>query len=194
MYTLPTTSSRGPNSGDYQKKTHLMYTITVRTESQVCAAEPTMVMNSVFTLDDKLPLASRIFPLSGSGRDDKESEMIIKTVVFVLCYNAPAMPRYPEDHVFILPHAQEYRRAYSVSIEQVLLCLNKPDLQEGLAEDHYTVEKTFNGHRVYVYYYLTLPLQGERDEVYVIVDFVGYTAENNHVKEKRPKRLLNPAD
>jgi len=41
----------------------------------------------------------------------------------------------------------------------------------------YTVEKDFAGHRVYIYYYLTLPLQADRDEAYVIVDFVGYTPE-----------------
>jgi len=57
----------------------------------------------------------------------------------------------------------------------VLSCLNEPDLQEGLAEDHYTAEKNFDGNRIYVYYYLTLPLQGNKDEAYVIVDFVGYT-------------------
>ncbi len=102
------------------------------------------------------------------------------------------MPQFPRDHVFILPHAQEYRRLYGVSVEQVLVCLNKPDLHEGLAEDHYTVEKLFNTHRVYVYYYLTLPLQGDRDEVYVIVDFIGYAPEDQQ-KETKPRRLLKSA-
>src|SRR5438876_2289911 len=102
------------------------------------------------------------------------------------------MPQFPRDHVFILPHAEEYRRFYSVSIKQVLECLNEPDLQEGLAEDHYTAEKLFNTHQVYVYYYLTLPLQGNRDEVYVIVDFIGYTPEER-LQETKPKRLLKPA-
>ncbi len=98
-------------------------------------------------------------------------------MVFEKWYNRLAMPQFPRDHVFILPHAEEYRRLYDVSVEQVLLCLNEPDLREGLAEDHYTVEKSYAGQRIYVYYYLTLPLQGERDETYVIVDFVGYTPE-----------------
>ena|SRR6266571_4017147 len=89
------------------------------------------------------------------------------------------MPRFTTDHVFILPHAQEYRRLYSVSVAQVLTCLNNPEAQEGLADDHYTAEKIFAGHRVYVYYYLTLPLEGDRDEVYAIVDFVGYTGEDD---------------
>lgn len=92
------------------------------------------------------------------------------------------MPVFPKDHVFILPHAQEYRRFYGISIEQVLSCLNEPDLQEGLADDHYTVEKTVNGHRVYIYYYLTLPLQGNGDEMYVIVDFIGYTDQEHPTK------------
>jgi hypothetical protein len=103
------------------------------------------------------------------------------------------MPQFPRDHVFILPHAEEYRRFYDVSIKQVLLCLNEPDLHEGLAEGHCTVEKTFSGQRVYVYYYLTLPLQGERDEAYVIVDFVGYTPEESQAEKRKPKRLLKQA-
>jgi hypothetical protein len=93
------------------------------------------------------------------------------------------MPQFPNDHIFILPHAQEYQRFYDVSVAQVLACLNEPDVQEGLADDHYTVEKTFRKHRVYVYYYLTLPLQGDKDEVYAIVDFVGYTVQED-IEEK----------
>ncbi len=89
------------------------------------------------------------------------------------------MRRFTTDHVFILPHAGEYRRFYSVSIAQVLSCLNTPDLREGLADDHYTVEKSFRTRRVYVYYYLTLPLEGDRDEVYAIVDFVGFTDQGD---------------
>lgn len=107
-----------------------------------------------------------------------------------MCYNASVMPQFPHDHVFILPHADEYRRAYGVSIAQVVSCLNEPDLREGLAEDHYTVEKAFAGQRVYVYYYLTLPLQAEKDEFFVIVDFVGFTPEENHQEELKPRRLL----
>jgi hypothetical protein len=39
----------------------------------------------------------------------------------------------------------------------------------------YTAEKTFGTHRVYVYYYRTLPLNSKADEVYAIVDFIGYS-------------------
>lgn len=92
------------------------------------------------------------------------------------------MPHYPKDHVFILPHAEEYRRFYGVSTEQVLQCLNEPDLREGLAEDHYTVEKDFADHRVYIYYYITLPLQGDKDECFIIIDFIGYTPEEHPMK------------
>lgn len=92
------------------------------------------------------------------------------------------MPRFSDDHIFILPHAQEYRRFYSVSVAQVLACLNEPEVNVGLADDHYTAEKTFNGYRVYVYYYLTLPLQGNKDEFYAIIDFVGYTTQGDREK------------
>ena len=113
-----------------------------------------------------------------------------KTRVFEVWYNASVMPQFPNDHVFILPHADEYRRAYGVSIAQVVQCLNEPDLREGLAEDHYTAEKAFADHHVYVYYYLTLPLQAEKDEFFVIVDFVGFMPEENRQEESKPRRLL----
>jgi len=87
------------------------------------------------------------------------------------------MPRFTKDHVFILPQAEEYRTFYNVNISDVLSCLNEPH-HEGLATDHYTVEKTVNGSRLYVYYYLTLPLQGKKDEAYAIVDFIGLADEN----------------
>ncbi len=78
------------------------------------------------------------------------------------------------DHVFILPHAAEYRALYSISHKQVLETLNHPDTHEGLTTGRYTAEKTFGKHRVYVYYYRTLPLNGKADEAYAIVDFIGY--------------------
>ncbi len=78
------------------------------------------------------------------------------------------------DHVFILPHAEEYRALYSISLKQVLETLNHPDTHEGLTTGRYTAEKTFGKHRVYVYYYRTLPLNGKTDEVYAVVDFIGY--------------------
>jgi hypothetical protein len=85
------------------------------------------------------------------------------------------MPRLLTDHVFILPNAEEYRVLYSISLDQVLTTLNTPDTHEGLTTGHYTAEKAFGKHRVYVYYYRTLPLRGKTDEVYAIVDFIGYS-------------------
>src|SRR5438105_9201357 len=78
------------------------------------------------------------------------------------------MLHFPTDHMFILPHAEEYRKFYSISLKEVLATLNKPDLHEGLTTDYYTSEKQFRTHRVYVYY-LTIPLlQASKDEAYAI--------------------------
>jgi len=85
------------------------------------------------------------------------------------------MPRFTTDHVFILPHAEEYRVLYSIPLHQVLTTLNSPDTHEGLTTGRYSAEKAFGKHRVYVYYYRTLPLNGKSDEVYAIVDFIGYS-------------------
>ncbi len=85
--------------------------------------------------------------------------------------------QFTKDHIFILPHAEEYRRFYDVSIDHLLETLNAPDVHEGLADSRYTNEKTFPVHRLYVYYYLTLPLHGKRDEAYAIIDFIGYSEE-----------------
>lgn len=58
------------------------------------------------------------------------------------------MPSFQKDHMFILPHADEYRRFYDISIQDVLSCLNTPDTHEGLATDHYTaVEDLFPAHQ-----------------------------------------------
>lgn len=86
------------------------------------------------------------------------------------------MCQFTTDHIFILPHAEEYRWLYDIPLDDLLHTLNTPDTHEGLAADHYTNEKAFPGYRVYVYYYLTLPLQGGRDEAYAVVDFIGYTS------------------
>jgi hypothetical protein len=85
------------------------------------------------------------------------------------------MKRFTKDHIFILPHAEEYRRFFDVSIEQVLDCLNNPERNEGLATDHYTAEKSLKKRRLYVYYYLTYPLYATGEEAYAIVDFIGST-------------------
>jgi hypothetical protein len=85
------------------------------------------------------------------------------------------MPRFTTDHVFILPHAEEYRVLYSIPLMQVLKTLNTPDTHEGLTTGRFTAEKAFGTHRVYVYYYRTLPLRSKTDEVYAIFDFIGYS-------------------
>ncbi len=84
------------------------------------------------------------------------------------------MPRFTTDHVFLLPHAEEYRVLYSISHKHVLETLNHPDTHGGLTTGRYTAEKTCGTHRVYVYYYRTLPRNGKTGEVYAIVDFLGY--------------------
>jgi hypothetical protein len=86
------------------------------------------------------------------------------------------MPRFTKDHIFILPQAEEYRKFYKVTIADVLSCLNEPH-HNGMATDHYIAEKSVNGSRLFVYYYLTLPLQGKKDETYAIVDFIGLAEE-----------------
>ena len=98
-------------------------------------------------------------------------------------YTNPCMQhRFTKDHIFILPHAEQYRWFYDVSIDQLLETLNTPDTHEGLADSRYTNEKAFADHRLYVYYYLTLPLQGKRDEAYAVIDFIGYSEEEDLAK------------
>ncbi len=110
--------------------------------------------------------------------DDKsdENRLCFLRLLLILPFMAP---QFTKDHVFILPHAEQYRRLYDIAIDQLLQTLNSPDLSEGLADGRYTNEKDFPTHRVYVYYYLTLPLQGGKDEAYAIIDFIGYSAEEN---------------
>ena len=86
------------------------------------------------------------------------------------------MQQFPKDHVIILPHAEEYRQVYEISLDEVVRTLNEPEVHEGLSDDQYTAEKSFSNHRVYIYYYRTLSLQGKRDELYAIVDFIGFSA------------------
>src|SRR5207302_1511354 len=103
-FTLRTTLNRRLSSGDYQKKTRWMSTITERIESRTCDAGFTMAMNSASTMATVAAPTSRIFQPSGNGTGGKETELFAKTIVFVLCYNPLAMPHFPKDHVFILPH------------------------------------------------------------------------------------------
>jgi hypothetical protein len=84
-----------------------------------------------------------------------------------------------KDHIIILPHAEEYRHLYDISVEDVLLCLNEPDAHEGLATDLYTAEKNINSHCIYIYYYKTFPLRAKPNEVYAIIDFIGYSTDED---------------
>ena len=62
-----------------------------------------------------------------------------------------------------------------VSLDEVVLTLNEPELHEGLSNDRYTAEKTIGKRRIYLYYYQTLPLQAHQNELYAIIDFVGFS-------------------
>jgi hypothetical protein len=79
------------------------------------------------------------------------------------------------EYVIILPHAEDYRDTYAISLSEVLSTLNEPELHEGLANERYTAEKTIGKRRIYLYYYQTLPLQAQRSELYAIIDFVGFS-------------------
>ena len=85
------------------------------------------------------------------------------------------MPKFPKDHVILLPHADEYRDTYAISLAEVLSTLNEPELHEGLSNERYTAEKTIGKRRIYLYYYQTLPLQAQQHELYAIIDFVGFS-------------------
>jgi hypothetical protein len=45
------------------------------------------------------------------------------------------MPTFAKDHVIILPHAEDYRDSYTISLSEVLSTLNEPELNEGLSND-----------------------------------------------------------
>ena len=85
------------------------------------------------------------------------------------------MQTFAKDHVIILPHAEEYRDTYNISLSEVIATLNEPELHEGLANEHYTAEKTIGKRRIYLYYYQILPLQAQQNERYAIIDFVGFS-------------------
>jgi hypothetical protein len=85
------------------------------------------------------------------------------------------MLTFTKDHVIILPHAEEYRALYGVTLDDVLLTLNTPELHEGVSSDRYTAERTGRTHRVYLYYFLTQPLQAKTDALYAIIDFISLT-------------------
>ena len=86
-----------------------------------------------------------------------------------------AMHTFTKEHVIILPHAEEYRDTYAITLSEVLLTLNEPELHEGLANERYTAEKTIGKRRIYLYYYQTLPVQAHHNEPYAIIDFVGFS-------------------
>ena len=85
------------------------------------------------------------------------------------------MQTFTKDHVIILPHAEDYRDSYTISLSEVLSTLNEPELHEGLANERYTAEKTIGKRRIYLYFYQTLPLQTKQNELYAIIDFVGFS-------------------
>jgi hypothetical protein len=45
------------------------------------------------------------------------------------------MPTFAKDHVIILPHAEDYRDSYTISLPEVLSTLNEPELHVGLANE-----------------------------------------------------------
>jgi hypothetical protein len=85
------------------------------------------------------------------------------------------MKQFPNDHVIILPHAEEYRDTYNITLSEVILTLNEPELHEGVSHERYTSEKTIGKRRIYLYYYQTVPLQAQPHERYAIIDFVGFS-------------------
>jgi len=85
------------------------------------------------------------------------------------------MPTFAKDHVILLPHAEDYRDSFTISLAEVLSTLNEPELHEGLSNERYTAEKTIGKRRIYLYYYQTVPLQAQRNERYAIIDFVGFS-------------------
>lgn len=96
------------------------------------------------------------------------------------------MITFSKDHVVILPHAEEYRETYDISVDEVLDTLNDPEVHVGVSEGRDTVEKTIGKRRVYIYFYKTLPLQGKPGELYAIVDFVGFSDINTLPTEQNP--------
>ena len=84
------------------------------------------------------------------------------------------MQTFTKDHVIILPHAEEYRDTYTITLSEVLLTLNEPELHEGMSHERYTAEKTIGKRRIYLYYQ-TIPLQAQPHERYAIIDFVGFS-------------------
>jgi hypothetical protein len=85
------------------------------------------------------------------------------------------MQQFTKEHVIILPHVEEYRDTYTITLSEVLLTLNEPELNEGLANERYTAEKTIGKRRIYLYYYQTFPVQAQHNGLYAIIDFVGFS-------------------
>ena len=85
------------------------------------------------------------------------------------------MQQFTKEHIIILPHAEEYRATYTIPLSEVLLTLNEPELHEGLVNERYTAEKTIGKRRIYLYYYQTLPVKAHHNQLYAIIDFVGFS-------------------
>jgi hypothetical protein len=45
------------------------------------------------------------------------------------------MQTFAKDHVIILPHAEDYRDSYTISLAEVLSTLNAPELTEGVSNE-----------------------------------------------------------
>lgn len=86
------------------------------------------------------------------------------------------MQSFTKDRVIVLPHAEEYRKAYVISLDEIRVTLNEPELHEGFTNERFTAEKTIGNRRIYLYYYQILPFSAHQDEYYAIVDFIGYSS------------------
>lgn len=86
------------------------------------------------------------------------------------------MQQFTKDRVIVLPHAEEYRKAYAISLEEIITTLNTPEVHEGFTNERFTAEKTVGNRKIYVYYYQILPFSAQQGEYYAIVDFIGYSS------------------
>jgi hypothetical protein len=83
------------------------------------------------------------------------------------------MQTFPKHHIILLPHAEEYRAFYKITLNEIGEVLSAPETVAGLSDSRYTAEKTLGKKRIAVFYYQTLPMNGRPDEPYAVVDFIG---------------------